>query len=191
VVLTQRDVVAKTERPAGAPVRLTTDRLSMQLGVEALRSTGVVDEILAMAGALGFVAHFPNLPGIFSELFANALEHGILNLSTDRKCESSEGYLDYFEEKQRRLDQLADGFIALEMSVDSVGGEPALRLIVSDSGSGFRPCDLPVDVVADAAGAAQRGLRLVSGMALHLSHNKQGNEAIVLIGSADAGIKER
>jgi hypothetical protein len=112
-------------------------------------------------------------------------------LPTGNKYRSSEGYLDYFEEKQRRLDQLADGFIALEMELDSVGGEPALRLIVSDSGSGFRPSDLPADVVEDAAGAAQRGLRLVSDMALHLSHNKQGNEAVVLIGSAGAGMKER
>jgi hypothetical protein len=84
---------------------------------------------------------------------------------------------------------LTDGFIAVEMALDSVGGEPALRLIVSDSGSGFKPGDLPDDVLADAAGAAQRGLRLVSGMALHLSHNKQGNEAIVLVGSASARIR--
>ncbi|MBI5793023.1 MAG: fused response regulator/phosphatase [Rhodocyclales bacterium] len=182
-VLTQREAVSGRGRPAGAPAKLTTDRLSMQLGVESLRSAGIVEEILAMAGALGFVAHFPNLPSIFSELFANALEHGILNLPTGNKYRSSEGYLEYFEEKERRLAQLADGFIAVEMALDCVGGEQALRLIVADSGSGFKPGDLPADVVADAAGAAQRGLRLVSDMALHLSHNKQGNEAIVLIGS--------
>ncbi|MBK9021844.1 MAG: hypothetical protein IPL72_18395 [Sulfuritalea sp.] len=150
---------------------------------------GIVDEILAMAGALGFVAHFPNLPGIFSELFANALEHGILNLPTADKYRSSEGYLDFFEEKRRRLDLLADGFIAVEMALDSVGGEPALRLIVSDSGSGFKPGDLPAGVQADAAGADQRGLRLVSSMALHLSHNELGNEAIVLVGKANACMK--
>jgi hypothetical protein len=45
VVLTQRNTVARSERPASDPVRLTTDRLSMQLGVEALRSAGIVDEI--------------------------------------------------------------------------------------------------------------------------------------------------
>lgn len=186
VVITQRKTAPRKEFAAGAPVRLTTDRLSMQLGVEALRTTGIVDDILAMAGALGFVARFPNLPSIFSELFSNALEHGILNLPTGNKYRSSEGYLDYFEEKQRRLDQLTDGFIAVEMALDSVGGEPALRLIVSDSGSGFKADDLP----AETTGAAERGLRLVSAMALHLSHNKQGNEAIVLIGSAGAGVKE-
>jgi hypothetical protein len=54
----------------------------MQIGVESLRSATIVDEVLAMAGALGFVVNFPNLPSIFSELFANALEHGILNLPT-------------------------------------------------------------------------------------------------------------
>ncbi len=65
-----------------------------------------------------------------------------------------------------------------------------MRLIVSDSGSGFRPGELPADVLADAAGEAQRGLRLVSRMALHLSHNKQGNEAIVLVGQANARMKD-
>jgi hypothetical protein len=64
-----------------------------------------------------------------------------------------------------------------------------LRLIVSDSGSGFRPSELPADVIADAAGVAQRGLRLVSSMALHLSHNKQGNEAIVLVESANSRVR--
>ncbi len=189
VVLTQPEIAARRERPAGAPARMPTDRLALQLGVESLRSAGIVDEILAMAGALGFVAHFPNLPSIFSELFANALEHGILNLPTANKYRSSEGYLDFFEEKRRRLDLLADGFIAVEMALDSVGGEPALRLIVSDSGSGFKPGDLPAGVQADGAGADQRGLRLVSSMALHLSHNKQGNEAIVLVGKANACMK--
>ena len=189
LVLTHRDVVTEGKRLAGSPVRLATDRLSMQLGFEALRSASIVDEILAMAGALGFVSRFPNLPSIFSELFANALEHGILNLPTGNKYLSSEGYLDYFEDKRRRLDNLAEGFIAVEMALDSVGGEPVLRLIVSDSGSGFMPSELPADVIADAAGAAQRGLRLVSSMALHVSHNKQGNEAIVLVGSANSRVQ--
>jgi CheY-like chemotaxis protein/serine phosphatase RsbU (regulator of sigma subunit) len=189
LVLTHQNAVTAGNRPACSPVRLTTARLSLQLGVEALRSASIVDEILAMAGTLGFVKHFPNLPSIFSELFANAIEHGILSLPTGNKYLSSEGYLEYFAEKQKRLDNLADGFIAVEMALDSMGGEQVLRLIVSDSGSGFRPSELPADVIADAAGVAQRGLRLVSSMALNLSHNKQGNEAIVLVGSANSRVR--
>lgn len=190
MVLTQRETVTREARPRAAHVGVATERLALQLGAEALRNPGVIDDVLSMAGALGFVAHFPKLPAVFFELFANALEHGVLNLASGTKYLSSEGYLEYFAEKQRRLDVLADGFIAVEMALDSIAGKQVLRLMVSDSGRGFRVFDVAPEGPADDGVSAGHGLALVRGMALHLTHNKQGNEAIALIGHVDDGVPE-
>jgi CheY-like chemotaxis protein len=55
-------------------------RVSLQFGPEALRRTDAVASVLDMAGSLGLVDSFPALPTILPELFANALDYGVLGL---------------------------------------------------------------------------------------------------------------
>lgn len=182
VVVTGQDMGFQGKRDRIETIRLTTSRLSLRLDVEALRQADIVDAVLAMARALGFVAHFSKLSFIFGELFANALEHGVLDLSSELKYLSGEGYLEFFEERQRRLDALADGLIAVEMGLDAVEGKQVLQLMLSDSGRGFDWRELGHAALADDEASAGRGLTLVRGMATRLTYNPQGNGVIALIG---------
>jgi CheY-like chemotaxis protein len=183
VVVTMRETELQRKRHGIETIRLSTTSLSLRLGVEALRQPDILDATLSMARTLGFVAHFPRLVSIFTELFANALEHGVLNLSSEIKYQSGEGHMKFVEEKQRRVDALSDGFIAVEMDLDAVEGEQVLRLMLSDSGTGFDVNEPEHATLADDQMTAGRGLRLVRSLASRLSYNTQGNEVIALIGS--------
>lgn len=188
VVVTGRGTQLPRKRHGIETIRLSATRLSLRLGVEALRQPDIIDAILSMARALGFVANFPNLSFIFTELFANALEHGVLDLPSEIKYQSGEGYMEFFEEKQRRLDVMTNGFIAVEMELDTVDGEQVLRLMLSDSGTGFDAHDLGHAAVADDAMTSGRGLVLVRTMVTRLTYNNQGNEVIALIRCAQPAV---
>ena len=183
VVVTMRETELQRKRHGIETIRLSTTSLSLRLGVEALRQPDILDATLSMARTLGFVAHFPRLVSIFTELFANALEHGVLNLSSEIKYQSGEGHMKFVEEKQRRVDALSDGFIAVEMDLDAFEGKQVLRLMLSDSGTGFDVNEPEHATLADDQMTARRGLTLVRSLASRLSYNTQGNEVIALIGS--------
>jgi CheY-like chemotaxis protein len=183
VVVTRRGTALQRKPHGIETVRLSTTSLSLRLGVEALRQPDIVEAILSMARALGFVAHFSRLPSIFTELFANALEHGILKLPSEIKYRSDVGCIEFIEERQRRIDTLMDGFIAVEMNLDAAEGKPVLRLMLSDSGGGFNLNEPKHAALADGQMLPGRGLALVRSLTTHLSYNTQGNEVIALIGS--------
>lgn len=163
-------------------LRLSTSRLSLRLGVEELRQVDIVDEVLSMARVLGFVAHFPNLPLVFAELFANALEFGVLDLSPELKHSSGADNPGYREERRRRLDMLAEGFIAVEMEPDVVEGKQMLRLMLSDSGKGFDGHGPEHAAAAADNVIAGHGLTLVRRLTARLSYGNRGSEVIALIG---------
>ena len=181
VVVTQPEPSMPGAYRAVGASQLPASRFSVHLNAETLRQADIVDSIMVTARALGLVARFPKLPVIFTELFVNALDHGVLDLPSEIKYRSGEGYLEFFEERQRRLDALGDGFIAIEMELDSAEARPILRLMISDSGKGFDPHDHGHAAAADDEMTAGRGLTLVRSLSHHLSYNSQGNEVVVLI----------
>ncbi len=73
---------------------------------------------------------------VLTELYANALEHGVLSLDSSMKCDA-EGFARYYQERQRRLDELTEGFVSIDLSVKSEGTKGYLRIGVRDSGPGF------------------------------------------------------
>ncbi|MCC7311394.1 MAG: SpoIIE family protein phosphatase [Sulfuritalea sp.] len=186
VVNTLREGGARDKSEGIETLCQSASRLSLRLGVDALRQADIVDSVLAMAGVLGLVARFPNLPLVFSELFANALEHGVLGMTSELKYRSGEGYLEFYEEKQRRLDAMTEGFVAVEMEFDAVEGKQMLRLMLSDSGRGFDLHEMGYAALADDELTAGRGLALICGMVTQLSYRNQGSEVIALIGCDQA-----
>lgn len=95
---------------------------------------------------------------VLSELYCNALEHGVLGLDSSLKC-SADGFATYYRLRESRLQALVCGFIRLDIEVR---GEPHggyLRVLIEDSGPGF-----------DVAGvlADQHGIDSLSGRGLGL-----------------------
>ncbi len=74
---------------------------------------------------------------VLDELFRNALEHGVLKLDSGLK-RSPDGFMRYYEERRRRLDELQDGRIQIELR-NVVGGATRryIELDIIDSGEGF------------------------------------------------------
>lgn len=155
-------------------------RLSLQFGPEALARSEAIDSVLNMAESLGLVENFPALPSVFGELFANALDYGVLALDGTHKYRSQADTQAFFAERQRRLEVLGEGFVMVEIEPSFLNGVRVLRLNVSDSGMGFALEDVAsVSDVVDPD--SSHGLPLVRRLVANLAFNSQGSEVIALI----------
>ncbi|MCY1412166.1 hypothetical protein D9M71_275650 [compost metagenome] len=71
-----------------------------------------------------------------SELYTNALEHGVLGLDSGLKRDAA-GFTRYYQERGERLAQLQEGFVRLHLHVEPTAQGGRLMIEVCDSGAGF------------------------------------------------------
>jgi two-component system, HptB-dependent secretion and biofilm response regulator len=71
---------------------------------------------------------------ILTELFINALDHGVLKLDSALKAERN-GFEVYMDERARRLAALQDGWVSI--AIRAPAGEDVIEIVVADSGGGF------------------------------------------------------
>jgi CheY-like chemotaxis protein/serine phosphatase RsbU (regulator of sigma subunit) len=123
----------------------------------------------------GLRSHAGRLFIILSELYSNALEHGLLQLDSSIKLDSR-GFTRYYLERNRRLAALQDGWVrvVLDHRPDVAGGTLAIEM--EDSGEGF------VEHSASRVheGYAGRGLALVRALSEELRFNVKGNKVTVV-----------
>jgi anti-sigma regulatory factor (Ser/Thr protein kinase) len=118
---------------------------------------------------------------ILSELFVNALEHGLLQLDSRIKHQSG-GFDAFFELRAERLAALQSGSISIQVEHTAFSADQGhLRITVRDSGSGFDHRTL--SAAADAGTASTvpcgRGLGLLRSLADTVAFNDAGNIATV------------
>ncbi len=114
---------------------------------------------------------------ILAELFANALEHGILGLDSGLKA-SSGGFADYYRLRQQRLATLQAASVKLRLVHEATATGGRLWIRVVDSGPGFdwqswqnrQP----------GAGYSGRGLALVASLCRSLRFDGTGNSVEAL-----------
>lgn len=114
---------------------------------------------------------------ILSELFSNALEHGILGL--DSKIKSSvTGFVAYYKQREELLKVLDEGYIRFhfEHSETATGGKLVIRL--QDSGAGFDSAALELN--ASHGVYSNRGIPLVLALCDSLEFLGNGNTAEVV-----------
>lgn len=111
----------------------------------------------------GLRARTGHLHSVLSELYSNALEHGVLGLDSQLKCDV-QGFADYYQERARRLASLAEGCVSIRFRVEPRGQGGRLSIEVSDSGAGF---DVPSELARAVPdhGLSGRGLKLVRQLA--------------------------
>lgn len=117
---------------------------------------------------------------VLSELFNNALDHGLLKLDSRLKNDT-QGMEQYFMERTVRLAGLEAGQISFAFEEVDSGLHKYLKISVADSGEGFDfssvlSCDL-----ADNDKRHGRGIGLLMGMCHSVSYVGSGSEAIVLM----------
>jgi CheY-like chemotaxis protein len=124
----------------------------------------------------GLRQHSGKVNTILAELYSNALEHGILGLSSDIK-QDSEGFSRYYQMRSERLQALQEGSIVIsaDHTPNEEGGVLSLR--IKDSGPGFDFMPPP-----DHTGRPRfygRGMILVSSLCQNVEYKGPGNEVMV------------
>ncbi|MGB7391542.1 ATP-binding SpoIIE family protein phosphatase [Marinomonas sp.] len=108
-----------------------------RLNADSLRSTDPLPYILQIiTTAPGLKQYASHVFMILSELYSNALEHGVLRLSSDKK-NTLEGFASYYEEREQALCVLEEGSVTIQVKATSDSASGELELRVTDSGPGF------------------------------------------------------
>jgi CheY-like chemotaxis protein/anti-sigma regulatory factor (Ser/Thr protein kinase) len=118
-------------------------------------------------------AHVGDLQIVLSELYSNALEHGVLGLDSTLKG-SAEGFQEYYEQRALQLESI-DGYVRFEFECDARQAEGSLIIRVTDSGQGF---DFQQCVSSDSEkniGYYGRGLSLLTDLCHEVKHEGLGN----------------
>jgi CheY-like chemotaxis protein len=115
---------------------------------------------------------------LLSELYNNALEHGILRLPSDWK-RSPDGFGQYYRERQRRLAEVSDHGIVFRLHHARKPWGGRLRVTCEDTGDGFDHANHPVardsGPVGDGPRYAGRGLMLLKRLARTVTFHGRGN----------------
>jgi serine phosphatase RsbU (regulator of sigma subunit)/anti-sigma regulatory factor (Ser/Thr protein kinase) len=153
-------------------------RFSLLLTAAQLRELDVVPMLLNLANQMEeqVTQSSAHLFIVLSELFNNALDHGLLKLDSSLKHDP-EGMERYFEERAARLSSLADGEISLELEKFS-GTDCYLSIRVKDSGDGFDTAELMNRPKSDSGNRHGRGIMLVRDICNTVEYKGNGSEVI-------------
>ena len=125
----------------------------------------------------GLRAQGAQIHAVLSELYSNALEHGVLGLDSRLKRDAK-GFAKYYQLRNKRLDALTNGYVCVSMQVvpECRGGR--LTLHVEDSGPGFdvtRMLSRPLDLDR----LSGRGLSVVRQLCPSARWSDEGRKATV------------
>lgn len=115
---------------------------------------------------------------VFTELFNNALDHGILKLDSALKT-VEDGFDRYLTAREQRLASLERGTVEIGLEHARQEDGEFLRLRVADSGAGF-DVDSVLGRQSGEAALSGRGIALVQSLCAGLEYRGGGNEAIAL-----------
>ncbi|WP_310649664.1 MULTISPECIES: fused response regulator/phosphatase [unclassified Colwellia] len=124
----------------------------------------------------GHAEHWQSLYSILSELFVNALDHGVLGLNSKLKA-SAEGFSQYYKERELRLTNLEHGFIDLQISHYPFPNGGRIMIKIHDSGQGFdikKYYDNRVKKRENKLQLSGRGIELVEQLCDSLDFQEKG-----------------
>lgn len=155
-------------------------RMELSYGAKELRYLDVVPSALGLLTQLEPVKpHQGALFLIVSELFNNALDHGLLGLDSATKSWIG-GYEIYMQQRAERLARLTTGKIELVFRLHADEARAALDIQVIDSGPGFDYVALnAAESLADISRPHGRGIALVRNLCHQVVYSGAGNRVWV------------
>lgn len=114
---------------------------------------------------------------VLSELYSNALEHGVLRLDSAIKTDAA-GFSRYYQARDERLERLDGGYVRLHLHVEPIEQGGRLLIRVEDSGDGF-DAEHALAVPLGKDELAGRGLRLVCALSENAWWSRDGRTACV------------
>ena len=153
-------------------------RIAISLGAAELKYLDVVPLITQIIAKMAVGReHHSALFMILSELFNNALDHGLLQLDSSLK-HGLNGFDKYLESRNERLSALHGGKIEVEITPLEIENKPAIKIRVTDSGTGFDHHWLESAAATLPNGKPfGRGIALIKSVVYKLEYSERGNEA--------------
>lgn len=165
------DVVDISSMMKVCPIPVT---LSTRLEAKELKQGDGLEILLTLINGIQGVNWVrSNLFTVLTELMNNALEHGLLKLDSALKSDP-EGFLVYYEERERRLSAMNQGHIDITFTFSHVNR--TLTVSVHDSGDGFDTTKL---LGRDDENSFGRGILLLEDICETVSFADGGRNAIV------------
>lgn len=124
--------------------------------------------------------HVGTIHTVLTELYTNAVDHGLLGLDSALKS-TADGFAAYYRARARAMASL-DGWVRFRLCCEADERAARLRITVTDSGRGFDHAALaavPGDPGSDAYHG--RGLALLRRLCREVHHRGRGNEVEVLL----------
>lgn len=115
---------------------------------------------------------------ILAELYANALEHGVLGLDSGLK-KSPSGFADYYRLREERIKQVDTGYVRISISHKTNDQGGILKVRVEDSGKGFDYQSLQTKDALQSLKYSGRGIALLESLCSSVRYLGCGNTAEV------------
>ncbi len=161
------DVAAELHRASSFPWSF-----KMHLEDEDLKNTSVVNQVICFVSSIqGIELHQDKIFTIVSELFSNALEHGVLGLDSSLKL-TPDGFDLYYKLRAERLENVSEQSIDLDFSY--IKGSPnKVILEITDSGKGFDYQVIKQDIGGNEDSFG-RGITLLDSLCSSLKYSNNG-----------------
>jgi len=156
-------------------------KLSMRFNGARLRETNPVPILVNYLMEMEELeAERQSLFTVMTELYINALDHGVLGLDSNLKANPA-GFEAYFQTRESRLANLDNGYVIFNLSVEQESSRRSILLRIEDSGKGFdfENHNPPLD---EATALSGRGLLLIQDLCESLEFHGKGNIAIARFG---------
>jgi CheY-like chemotaxis protein len=154
--------------------------IQFTLDIQSLRNFDLLPYIMHGVNGLRSIPNSRStVHTIVTEIYANALDHGILKLDSSMKS-TPDGYMEFYQEKNRRLESYQEGEIELTLSHEpgeNGGGRLTIRMV--DSGDGFDFSKLNKDMSANS-GFSGRGFGLISQLCKTVEYQGSGNTLVAV-----------
>jgi CheY-like chemotaxis protein len=174
----QAQLEAMVHLETGSDVRVAlppaTWSLSMELGADLVRHFDPLPLLIqSVSNMQGFRGQRQQLYTLFSELFSNALDHGLLDLDSQVKATSG-GFARFYRDREARLAELTEGKISVDIRhrPEDEGGELTIRFLDTGRGFDYR-ADLPV--LTENRGYSGRGIQLLRTLCDKVCYEGVGN----------------
>lgn len=126
----------------------------------------------------GLRPHSGKIYTILSELYSNALEHGVLDLHSNLKSTAG-GFAKYYMERTQKLSDLSDGSVKFNIDHKPNADGGVLTIVVEDTGPGF-DYKAKEDAAHKTEGYCGRGIPLIRTMCRSVRYLDDGNKVEVV-----------
>ena len=152
-------------------------KLSMRFNGSRLRETNPVPILVSHLMEMEELeAERQSLFTVMTELYVNALDHGVLGLDSNLKSDP-DGFETYFQTRESRLASLDSGYVIFNLSIEQESNRRSILLRIEDSGKGFDYKNQDYRQLQDTD-LSGRGIMLIRDLCESLEYHGKGNIAI-------------